>query len=130
MKKALFTLVVTLFTNLLFAQDSKMEMKKDDSKMMNEKMEKNKMSEMKMEDGVAMMDNKAMMCSKEKCTVMKSNFECTDGSVVSMDGKITKKDGTSMMLKNGQMINKAGMVMAIPHGQKGHMCTDACHSKM
>ena len=135
MKKALFTLLLSLFTNIMFAQDSKMEMKKEDpkmmdGKMMDGKMDKDKMSEMKMKDGVMMMDSKMMMCSKNKCTVLKSNYECTDGSVVNTSGKVVKKDGTSMMLMNGQMMDKSGMVSTIPHGQKGHVCAEECHKKM
>ena len=92
----------------------------------------NSMQKMKMKDGVMMVDNKAMLCSKGKCTPLTKTYTCSDGSKVSTDGTITKPDGSTMQLKNGYEIGKDGKVAMIPHGQKGHVCDESCqmHSKM
>lgn len=106
----------------------KMEMKTETKPDM--KMEMN--SEMKMKDGVMMMDNKMMMCSNEKCTPLTKPYKCTDGTMVAVNGTITKSDGSTSMLMNGSQISMDGKMTMIAHGQKGHMCTDSCpmHSKM
>ena len=90
------------------------------------------MQKMKMKDGVMMVDNKAMLCSKSKCTPLTKTYSCSDGCKVSADGTITKPDGSTMKLMNGSMIGKNGKVTMIPHGEKGHVCSESCpmHSKM
>ena len=78
------------------------------------------------------MDNKAMLCSKNKCTPLTKTYTCSDGCKISADGTITKPDGSTMKLKNGYQIDKNGKVAMIAHGQKGHVCSEDCpmHSKM
>ena len=83
-------------------------------------------SKMKMKAGVMMMDNKAMLCSKGKCTPLTKTYTCTDGCKVSTDGTITKPDGSSMKLMNGYEIGKNSKVTMITHGQKGHVCGTDC----
>lgn len=83
-------------------------------------------SKMKMKDGVMMMDNKAMLCSHNKCTPLTKTYSCTDGCKVSTDGIVTKPDGSTMKLMNGYAIGKEGKVAMIPHGQKGHDCGPDC----
>ena len=89
-------------------------------------------SMMKMKDGVMMMDNKAMLCSKSKCKPLTGTYKCSDGCKVSADGTVTKPDGSTMKLMNGYEIGKNGKVVMIGHGQKGHVCDANCpmHSKM
>ncbi len=90
------------------------------------------MQKMKMKDGVMMVDNKTMLCSKNKCTPLTKTYTCSDGCKVSTDGTVTKPDGSTMKLMNGYEIGKDGKVEMIPHGQKGHVCSESCamHSKM
>ena len=152
MKKILLTAIATLFVAGIYAQsstpkmddkkmenskmdDSKMENSKmDDSKMGNSKMKNGKMNDqkMKIKEGVMMMDNKVMMCNQNKCTPLTKTYNCSDGCKVSTDGTVTKADGSTMKMMNGSMINKEGKVTMIPHGEKGHMCSENCpmHSKM
>ncbi|CAN5622011.1 hypothetical protein BH11BAC1_BH11BAC1_13020 [soil metagenome] len=131
MKKILLTAVATLFIAGAYAQSStsKMDDNKMDNKMQDDKMLGNKME---MKDGVMMMDNKAMLCNKNKCTPLIKTYSCSDGCKVSSDGTINKPDGTTMKLMNGNMIDKNGIVTMIPHGQKGHVCGESCpmHDKM
>ena len=85
-----------------------------------------------MKDGVMMIDNKGMLCSKDKCGPLTETYTCSDGCKVSTDGTITKPDGSTMKLMNGNMIGKDGKVTMIPHSEKGHVCGDSCpmHNKM
>ncbi len=85
--------------------------------------EKHKMG---MKAGVMMMDNKAMLCTKSKCTPLTKTYSCSDGCKVSTDGIVTKPDGSTMKLMNGYEIEKNGKVVMIPHGQKGHVCGTEC----
>lgn len=85
-----------------------------------------KASKMEMKSGVKMVDNKAMLCSHNKCAPLTKTYTCSDGCKVSTDGTITKPDGSTMKLKNGYEIGKDGKVMMIPHGQKGHVCGPDC----
>ena len=136
MKNILLTAIAIAFTAGVYAQSStsKMDDKKMDNAKMDNKMQDGKMHEEKMEmkDGVMMMDNKAMMCSKNKCTPLTKTYSTTDGCKVATDGTVTKSDGTTMKLMNGSMIGKDGKVSMIPHGEKGHVCSESCpmHSKM
>lgn len=152
MKKILLTVFATIFVAGVYAQsspskmddkkmendkmgDSKMqEGKMNDDKMGDSKMQEGKMSDHKMEmkNGVMMMDNKTMLCSNDKCTPLKETYTCSDGCKVSVDGTVTKADGSKMKLKNGSMISKDGKISMIPHGEKGHVCDKNCpkHSKM
>ena len=97
-------------------------------------MQNGKMSEQKMEmkEGVMMIDNKVIICNKNKCSPLTKTYDCSDGCKVSTSGMVTKPDGSTMKMMNGSMIGKDGKVTMIPHGEKGHMCTDNCpmHSKM
>lgn len=101
------------------AQSSSKQEKKSTSKM-----------EMKMKDGVIMSDNKVMLCKDSKCTPLNETYTCTDSCKVSTDGTVTKPDGMTMKLMNGYEIDKNGKMAMIPHGQSGHVCTDACKKKM
>ncbi len=92
-----------------------------DSKDMH-KMEK----KMKLKDGVMMVDNMPMLCSKKACSPLKNTYKCSDGCTVSADGTITKPDGTSMKLMNGYQIDHSGTVAMIMHGEKGHVCDENC----
>ena len=136
MKKILLTVIATIFVAGVYAQSSTSKMddnKMDNSKMSDSKMENKKMDgKMEMKDGVMIMDNKAMMCSKNKCTPLTKTYTTTDGCKVATDGTVTKPDGSTMKLMTGSMIGKDGKVSMIPHGEKGHVCSESCpmHSKM
>ena len=82
MKKILLTAIATLFVAGVYAQSSpsKMDDKQMDPKMdskMDSKMKDGKMSEQKMEmkEGVMMIDNKVISCSKNKCTPLTKTYE-------------------------------------------------------
>ena len=85
-----------------------------------------KSGKMKMNDGVMMVDNKAMLCKAGKCSPLTTTYTCSDQCKVSPDGTVTKPDGTTMKLKNGYEIDKSGAMAMIPHGQPGHVCGPDC----
>lgn len=125
MKRIIFAIAIIIgISGAVNAQTSSKHEKKEKQKM--------EMKDGAMKDGVMMMDNKAMLCSKDKCTPLSTTYTCTDGCKVSTDGTITKPDGTTMKLMNGYKIDKDGKVAMIAHGQKGHVCDANCpmHSKM
>jgi len=80
-------------------------------------------------NGVIMVDNKVMLCVDHACTPLKSTYTCKDGCKVAIDGTVTKPDGSSTKLMNGYKIGEDGVVMMIPHGQTGHVCTATCTEK-
>ena len=77
-----------------------------------------------------MCDNKMMQSKDMKCTPLSETYTCTDGSKVSADGTITKTDGTVTKLTNGNKVCKDGKIVMIHHGQKCHVCSDACKKKV
>lgn len=93
---------------------------------------KNRMEMMKMKEGIVMIDNKAMLYKNDEYTPLEKTYTCSDGCKVSVDGTVTKPDGSTMKLMNGYEIEKNGEATMISHGQKGHVCTKKCpmHKEM
>ncbi len=108
---------------------------------------------MAMEDGVAMIDGKMMLFKNNVSSPLKKTYKCDDGCKVAVDGTVTKPDGMTVKLKEGQGLDKHGHMSMAPtpemaltphkctsacsasgcayvHGEKGHTCTDACKKKM
>ena len=108
---------------------------------------------MAMEDGVAMINGQMMLFKKSKASPLKKTYKCSDGCKVAVDGTVTKPDGMTVKLENGQGLDKHGHMSMVPgpemelkphkcssacsmrgcayvHGEKGHTCTDACKKKM
>lgn len=81
---------------------------------------------MKMKDGVMMKNNIAMLCQGKNCKPLTKTYTCSDGCKISKDGTITKPDGTTMKLMEGNLIGKDGKMMMIAHGEAGHVCNKDC----
>ena len=112
MKKVILAVVIIMGISVTsFSQSGKMKMKE---------------KQMAMKECVMMTDNKAMLCSHNKCTPLAKTYTCKDGCTVSADGKVTRPNGTSMILQNGYQIDKMGKVSMIQHGQNGHICGTDC----
>ena len=97
MKKLMTLIVITLFTVVTFAQESKMEPKpemKTDAKMKHECY--------MMKDGVL------MHCMGDKMVVQKAPITLKNGTVISPKGEIKMKDGKATKLGNGQCISMMG----------------------
>ena len=93
-------------------------------------MSKMAMGKMEMKDGVMMSNNKMMLCHDMSCTPLTKTYVCKDGSKISVDGTIIKANGSKSKLKNGYEVDRMGMVMMIPHGEAGHVCTKDCPKYM
>ena len=59
---------------------------------------------MKMKDCVMMKDNKMMVMKGGETTAMSSDMTLTNGAKVGADGMLTKSDGTTKQLKNGDCV--------------------------
>lgn len=60
--------------------------------------------------GVTMKDGKMMVVNADSDASTK-DMTMTDGTKVMMDGKVTKADGTSVMMKNGDAMGVDGAMM-------------------
>lgn len=109
--------------------------------------------QLEMEDGVAMINGKMMLFKNSVSSPLKKTYKCDDGCKVALDGTVTKPDGMTVKLVNGQGLDKHGHMTTMAdtetalqphkctsacsangctyvHGEKGHTCTDACKKKM
>jgi len=114
MKKVMFFLVIVLGMTTMSHAQTKSDMKKDQAMAMS------------LNNGVKMVDGKAMVCKNGKCHALTTTYTCSDGCRISTDGTVTRPDGSTMKLMNGYQVDKSGKVAMIPHGQKGHVCTKEC----
>jgi hypothetical protein len=62
-------------------------------------------------DGVMMKDGKMMTVKDGNLTSLDSDLELASGDKVSADGNVTHKDGSTLMLREGEMINSDGSMM-------------------
>jgi uncharacterized Zn ribbon protein len=91
--KKLMIATVALFLSVGAMAQSKMS----DSKMM-------------MKDGAMMKDGKMMMMKNGKMTMMTKDMKMKDGTMVMKDGHYKTKDGKMMMMKEGESVDKMGMM--------------------
>jgi hypothetical protein len=62
-------------------------------------------------DGVMMKDGKMMTVKDGNLTSLDADLDLTSGDKASSDGSITRKDGSKIMLREGEMINMDGSMM-------------------
>jgi hypothetical protein len=62
-------------------------------------------------DGVMMKDGKMMAVKDGNLSALDSGLDLTSGDKVSTDGTVTRKDGSTLMLREGEMINMDGSMM-------------------
>ena len=97
MKKVLILITALTISSGVFAQEHKMEgMGKKEQKMDMKK------------DHVMMMDGKMKMVKNGKEMPMNKEMTMGNGTKVMIDGMCTKKDGTRMTMKNGDMMDMSG----------------------
>ena len=108
MKKLLILIAAFTLSSGVFAQEHKMEgMDKKEQKMDMKK------------DHVMMMDGKMKMVKNGKEIPMDTDMTMGNGTKVMADGMCTKKDGTTMTMKNGDMMDMDGKMGKMP--KKGKM---------
>ena len=95
-------------------EDTKMMKEKEDAAMMKKDEEMDGGKDEKaatMGTGYIMKGGKMMMEEGEKMTPMISNITLKSGDTVSITGLVTKKDGTTLQLKEGQSIWQDGKIV-------------------
>ena len=98
MKKIACMLAALVLTLSIWAQDKTEKMEKKGDKAMDHKMK-----------DCVMMEKGQMTVMKEgKVADMISDVTLSDGSVVSPNGKVTMKDGSAKMLKDGEGVYMDG----------------------
>jgi len=104
-------IVASALSSGVFAQEHKMEdMDKKEQKMDMKK------------DHVMMMDGKMKMVKDGKEMPMEKEMTMGNGTKVMADGMCTKKDGTTMTMKNGDMMDMDGKMGKMPKpAKKGKM---------
>lgn len=111
MKKVIFVSVALCFSMCLFAQTDSTKSKRNYDDTDHHKMTKemNRQTVYKsFTDGVMMKKGKVMLVKNGKLTKMDHEIAMGNGTKVMPDGTIRKKDGTKMMLKEGQHMDMAG----------------------
>lgn len=111
--KKLMILMTTLFLSAgVFAQE------KMDDKM---KMDKKEQGMDMKKDHVMMMGGKMKMVKNGKEAPMEKEMTMGNGTVVMADGMCKMKDGTTMTMKNGDMMDMDGKMGKMPKAKKGKM---------
>lgn len=111
MKKVIFISVALCFSMCLFAQtdltNKKMQDIDDKKRQMTREGNYQTVSK-SFPDGVMMKNGKLMMVKNGKKSLMDHEMSMNNGTKVLSNGMIMKKDGTKMMMKEGQYMNMAG----------------------
>ena len=111
MKKVIFVNVALCISMCLFAQtdSAKKKMQHIDKEQHQMTKEGNHQKTYKsFPDGVVMKNGKLMMVKNGKKTLMDHEMSMGNGMKVLSNGTIIKKDGTKMMMKEGQYMDMAG----------------------
>jgi uncharacterized protein YdeI (BOF family) len=109
MKKIFFLVAAILFSNCINAQENTKMNKMG-------KMKGQKMTKMH-PDGVMMTEGKMYLIVKGKTTMMENEVTLNNGTRVMADGNYLLKDGTKMMLTEGDHLNLAGNMVQMKMGQ-------------
>ena len=115
-KKAALLISALALSASLFAQekmDAKMDMGKKEQKIDMKK------------DHVMMMGGKMQMMENGKTMPMEKDMTLNDGTKVTKNGMVSKKDGTTIAMKEGDMMDMDGKMSKMPNmgkkGKKGKM---------
>ena len=106
----MFILAACVGSTAVFAQDTTTTTTHS-SMQKTHKMGSGKMGSMKMKDCVMMKDGKMMVMKGGEKMAMDSETSFTNGSKVSTDGMLTKQDGTTKQLKNGDCVYMDGKMV-------------------
>ncbi|MFT5251919.1 MAG: Ni,Fe-hydrogenase I small subunit [Flavobacteriales bacterium] len=97
MKKLLFLLVVFTNTDFSMAQDNKVQQQKH---MQVSDVQK---------DYILMKEGKMLFIVDQETIIMDQEMVMTNGTIVSILGEVTLRDGITMMMKNGDMMGMDGI---------------------
>jgi len=101
MKKLILAIAVCIST-IGFAQTNQQDQK---SRNAQQKSDKDKH-----EDGIVMKNGKLMIIKNGQKSNMTQQVSLSDGSTINTDGTITKRDGSTSKLSDGEYISMAGKV--------------------
>ena len=118
----MFAFAAFVCTGALFAQDSTTTTTHSTTQkthtMSHGNMNHGKMGKMKMKDCVMMKGGKMMVMKGGENMAMDNEMTFTNGSKISTEGIITKQDGTTKQLKNGDCVYMDGkMVSKMKHNR-------------
>lgn len=111
MKKVIFVSAALCFSMCLFAQTDSIKNKMNNRDNNDPKMTKvmnHQRVNQSFPNGVMMKNGKLMMVKNGKLTMMDHEMSMANGTKVMPNGTILKKDGTKMMMKEGQHMDMAG----------------------
>ncbi|MES2060542.1 MAG: DUF6799 domain-containing protein [Bacteroidota bacterium] len=109
MKKLMVFIVASALSSGVFAQE-----KMDDNMQMGKKEQHMSMKK----NHLMMMDGKMQMQKNGKTMPMEKDMTLTNGTQVMTDGMCKMKDGTSMTMKDGDMIDMNGKMGKMPKKSK------------
>lgn len=72
-------------------------------------------------DGVMMQNGKMMMIKNGKATILDHDMPMNNGSKIMSDGTFIKKDGTKLMMKDGQHIDMSGNMVPMKTNKDRNM---------
>ena len=110
-KLSMFILAACVGSTAVFAQDTTTTTTHS-SMQKTHTMGSGKMGSMKMKDCVMMKDGKMMVMKGGEKMAMDNETTFTNGSKVGTDGMLTKQDGTTKQLKNGDCVYMDGKMVS------------------
>jgi hypothetical protein len=97
MKKLIALIVVVFFTTAGFAQENKMETKPE-----------TKTSTKSAHECYMMKEGAVYHCTGDNQSMMKTDATLKNGTVITRDGTVRMKDGSTQKLENGQCVSLMG----------------------
>lgn len=113
MKKVIFVIVAFCFSMCLVAQTDSTRKKMNSDANNHHKMTKitnHQTTYKSFPDGVLMKNGKMRMVKNGKLTLLDHEMSMDNGTKVFPDGTLMKKDGTKIMMMEGQRMNMAGHI--------------------
>jgi hypothetical protein len=98
-------LFLTCFLFFLLGFNVNAQTPKDDVRYQRDELSKKDAEK----DCVLMKNDKMFIIVKGQMTAMTADYTLTNGDVVSKEGKVTAKDGSSKQMKNGDCVSMAGV---------------------
>lgn len=110
MKKLILVSAAILFSIGSFAQADAAKRKMDHDKKANksDNSMNHRTTDKSHPDGVMMQDGKMMMVKNGKMTMLDKDVTMDNGTKVMSNGTCVKKDGSKMMMKEGEHIDMSG----------------------
>lgn len=116
MKKLILAVALLIgFSSASQAQNDTMKMEKKVHKTVKKtkvtKTRKVATIEGALKEGVMMKDNQMMRCHDHQWTLLSETYTCANGTKIATDGSVSKADGSTMKLVNGQGFSESGKMI-------------------